>query len=150
MIDDEGLRHALRRGAGHKARKARKLKRNEFPAIAQLMELHDGYWEIVRGCKRVVDAMMYAGKDVKPFLLREDDYRILTHGMARPDDWWRIVTEDDKVVQPEDPLMEVAAWDGAEPDTNCNCTIRFPVKWLYMSDKELNEMFRKGMDNEDN
>ena len=59
------------------------------------------------------------------------------------------MTRDGQIVNPDDPTMEIAAWDGCEPDVNCNCSVMFPVRWLYMSNEELGEMFKKGAEDGD-
>lgn len=120
-----------------KRKNTRNVKQRIVPkGVSELVEIHDKYWEVVRGCNRVVDVILHAGKGVKEFLPNSQDFQILCKGMVRPDEWWRIVKDGNG-----NPLMEVAAWDGAEPDSNCNCYLRFPMQWLYMSDDELNDLF---------
>jgi hypothetical protein len=147
MLDGETLRKMLKTTTPHeefaKAGVAKCL--NVKMDVGAIVDAYCKYWDIVSECERVLRQMnKYIA--VLPKFLPKTSVEILKSGIPRPADWWRVMARDCQIVNPENPTMEVAAWDGCEPDANCNCSVTFPVKWLYMSGEELGEMFKKEME----
>ena len=149
MLDGETLRKILKSGKPTDFAKANVEKHTTVELdVESILDAYCKYWGVVRECERVLGQMnKYLA--VMPKFLSKESVEILNFGLAKPADWWRVVTRDGQIVNPNDPTMEIAAWDGCEPDANCNCSVMFPVRWLYMSDEELGEMFKRGAEDGD-
>ena len=119
-------------------------KEEDLLSPESLMDIRRKEITIVRECNRVLGVMLANLKGVSSVLPFKDDVKILKTGLANPGNWWRVNIHDHNCQKLEEPLVEVAAWDGLEPDSNCNCSVSFPVKWLSMTNEELNELFNKG------
>ena len=147
MLDGETLRQLLKTQKPPRTVKAH-VANSPQPEldVGAIMDAYRKYWNVVRECERVL-CQMSRCLAAMPMFISKEGVAILRSGMAKPSDWWRVVTDGGEVVNPSNPTMEVAAWDGLEPDANCNCSVKFPVKWLYMTNEELGNMFKEAMEN---